>query len=66
MKLEPAAVSSLGYKKLLEIIEQTCNDSWQLFLDLQRFNPYTPAMRQKLDQALEALKANLDTPGSLQ
>jgi prephenate dehydrogenase len=66
MRLEPAAVSSLGYRKLLEIIEQTCNDSWQLFLDLQRFNPYTPEMRQKLDQALEALKANLDTPGSLQ
>jgi prephenate dehydrogenase len=66
MRLEPAEVSSLGYRKLLEIIEQTCNDSWQLFLDLQRFNPYTQEMRQRLDQALDALKANLDTPGSLQ
>jgi prephenate dehydrogenase len=66
MRLEPAPVSSLGYRKLLEIIEQTCNDSWQLFLDLQRFNPYTREMRQTLDRALDALKANLDTPGSLQ
>jgi prephenate dehydrogenase len=65
MRLPGAEVSSVGYRKLLEIIEQTCNDSWQLFLDLQRFNPYTPEMRQRLDQALEALKANLDTPGTL-
>jgi prephenate dehydrogenase len=63
MRLARPEVSSMGYKKLLEIIEQTCNDSWQLFLDLQRFNPYTPEMRRRLDEALEALKANLDTPG---
>jgi prephenate dehydrogenase len=62
LHLEPSAIGSLGYRRLLGIVEQTCNDTWRLFLDLQRFNPHTPAMRRALDRALEALKAKLDTP----
>lgn len=41
-------IDSLGTKKLFEIVEQTCNDSWQLFTDLQHFNPYTKQMRIRL------------------
>jgi prephenate dehydrogenase len=62
LDLQPSAIGSLGYRRLLNIVEQTCNDTWRLFLDLQRYNPHTPAMRQALDQALEALKAKLDMP----
>jgi len=62
LHLEPSATGSLGYRRLLGIVEQTCNDTWRLFLDLQRFNPHTPAMRRALDRALEALKAKLDRP----
>jgi prephenate dehydrogenase len=61
LHLEPSAIGSLGYRRLLGIVEQTCNDTWRLFLDLQRFNPHTPEMRRALDRALEALKAKLDT-----
>jgi prephenate dehydrogenase len=50
--LEESKIATLGYKKLLEIKEQTCNDPWQLFLDLQRFNPYTKEMRDRLHSAL--------------
>lgn len=62
MRVGPSAIGSVGYHKLLEVMEQTCNDSWQLFLDLQRCNPHTPAMRDALDRALAALKARVDTP----
>jgi prephenate dehydrogenase len=62
LDLQPSAIGSLGYRRLLNIVEQTCHDTWRLFLDLQRYNPHTPAMRQALDRALEALKAKLDTP----
>jgi prephenate dehydrogenase len=58
----PSPIASVGYRQLLEVMEQTCHDSWQLFLDLQRFNPHTPAMRDALDRALAALKARVDTP----
>lgn len=43
-----SAIDSLGTRKLLEVVGQTCNDSWQLFMDLQHFNPYTKQMRIRL------------------
>jgi prephenate dehydrogenase len=61
MELRPSMIGSVGYQKLLEIIEQTCNDSWQLFLDLQRFNPYTREMRRRLEDSLARIRARLDS-----
>ncbi len=48
-------IDSLGTKKLLEVEEQTCNDSWQLFTDLQQYNPYTKGMRIKLGDSYEKI-----------
>jgi prephenate dehydrogenase len=61
--LAPSPISTLGYHKLLEIREQTCNDPWQLFLDLQRFNPYTREMRERLHRSLDRILKQLE--GSL-
>ena len=36
LKLKPSRISTTGYEDLLDIVEQTCNDQWQLFLDLQK------------------------------
>lgn len=55
LNLQSTNINTLGYGKLLEIIQQTCNDSWQLFLDLQRFNPYTRLMREDLHRSLEKI-----------
>jgi len=60
MRLEPSTIGSLGYRKLLEIIEQTCNDSWQLFYDLQLYNPHTREMRERLAESLERIRTSLD------
>jgi prephenate dehydrogenase len=60
LRLEPSRIASLGYRKLLEIIEQTCNDSWQLFYDLQQYNPYTREMRDRLAASLSQIKERLD------
>jgi prephenate dehydrogenase len=62
LDLRPSAMATLGYRKLLEIREQTCNDPWQLFLDIQTFNPYTREMREKLHRALEKVFALLEKP----
>jgi prephenate dehydrogenase len=62
LDLKPSEIGSVGYQRLLGIVEQTCNDSWRLFVELQRYNPHTFEMRRALDRALESLKANLDTP----
>jgi len=60
LELHPSRIASLGYRKLLEIIEQTCNDSWQLFFDLQQYNPYTRDMRNRLAVSLSEVKNRLD------
>jgi prephenate dehydrogenase len=55
LSLKKSPIGTLGYKKLLEIIEQTCNDPWQLFLDIQKYNPYTKDMRVQLHRSLEKI-----------
>lgn len=57
--IEPTPIDSLGAKKLLEIKEQTCNDTWQLFTNLQHFNPYTAQMRIKLGKKFDQLHNEL-------
>jgi prephenate dehydrogenase len=54
-------IATVGFRKLLEIVEQTCNDPWQLFLDLQRYNPYTREMRTRLKKSLDAIMAAIET-----
>jgi prephenate dehydrogenase len=55
LNLAGSEIATIGYSKLLEIMEQTCNDPWQLFLDLQLYNPYTKEMRVRLHQSLERI-----------
>ena len=33
---KPTAIDSLGASKLREIMEQVCNDTWELYFDLER------------------------------
>lgn len=61
LNLAPSDIATVGYTRLLEIIEQTCNDPWQLFLDLQRYNPYTAQMRVALYTSLKKIKDLLET-----
>ena len=64
MHLKPSPMATLGYNRLLEIIEQTCNDPEQLFIDLQRFNPHTHEMRQSLKESLDLFMDKLkEVPG---
>ncbi len=60
LNLKTTKINTLGYKKILEIIEQTCNDSWQLFCDLQHYNPYTKKMRKDLHESIEKIYSILN------
>ena len=53
LELKDSPIATLGYKKLQEIVEQTCNDPVQLFHDLQIYNPHTGEMRVRLKKALD-------------
>jgi prephenate dehydrogenase len=62
MGLKGHPIATRGYQRLLDLVQQTCNDPFQLFLDMQNFNPYTPEMRADLKRSLERISARLDTP----
>jgi prephenate dehydrogenase len=55
-------ITTKGFEDILGVIEQTNHDTWQLFFDLQHYNPYTAEMRDKLVQAFNAILAKLDSP----
>lgn len=59
LHLEPTALATTGYRRLMSIVEQTCNDPRQLFYDLQRYNPYASEMRRQLRQALDKVMGEL-------
>lgn len=58
--LKESKIATVGYRKLLEIMNQTCNDPWQLFVDLQRYNPHTGEMREKLHNSLDKIMKLLE------
>jgi len=53
--LTPTIIDSVGTNKLNEIMDQTCNDTWELFMNLQNYNPYTKQMRIDLGRAYDRL-----------
>lgn len=57
--VESTKIDTLGFRKLLEVMTQTNNDSWDLFCDLQNFNPYSKKMIQKLKEAMESVEESL-------
>ncbi len=52
-------INTLGFNGLLGVIEQTCNDSWDLFKDLQKYNPYTNEMIDNLVETIENIKKQI-------
>ena len=52
-------INTLGFNELLGVIEQTCNDSWDLFLDLQNYNPFTNEMVKKIEHGIEVVRKQI-------
>jgi prephenate dehydrogenase len=59
MHLQPTPIATDGYNRLLSIIQHTVNDSWELFCDLQHYNPYTPEMRLRLETVMNQIYGRL-------
>ena len=50
---------TLGYQKLCQVQEQTCNDPWQLFIDILQYNPYNRALLNDIQHQQQALHSTL-------
>lgn len=48
-------IDTMGAKRLQQVMENTCNDTWELFLNLQNYNHYTKKMMIDLGQAYEEI-----------
>ncbi len=59
LALQPTDLATTGYRRLMSIVEQTCNDPIQLFHDLQKYNPYAKQMRMGLKGALDYVMQDL-------
>lgn len=53
--LEDSPIATVGFRKIKEVMEQTCNDPWQLFLELQHLNPHGEKVRDEMRQAFNRL-----------
>ncbi len=57
--IKKTTIDTQGFRDLLDLVDQTCNDTWELYSDLQLFNPYTNNMIKDLKQATETLDNRL-------
>lgn len=57
--IEQTEIDTVGFSDLLAVIDQTCNDSWELFMDLQNYNPYTSAMIEKLEKSIAEVRGKI-------
>jgi prephenate dehydrogenase len=48
-------IDTEGYKALHKLVNQTCNDSWELFEDIQSYNPYTQKMVSELSKSFKKI-----------
>ena len=52
-------IDTQGFSELLDLVNQTCNDSWELFSDLQLYNPYTNDIINKFKYSTDKISEKL-------
>ena len=57
---EPLQIDTDGYKRLLYTLEVVTHDTWQLFEDMNRYNPYAAKERHALITAVQKVAAQLE------
>ncbi len=55
-------IDTEGYKRLRHILGVVENDSWQLFDDMHRYNPYAAEMRRRFTEAMGEIERQLSAP----
>lgn len=52
-------IDTAGFSSLLQVMEQTHNDSRELFLDIQRYNPYSSEVINEFESSIAELKKEI-------
>jgi prephenate dehydrogenase len=64
MDIQPTVVDTHGFRQVHHVVEQTCQDTEELFHDLQFYNPYTAEMLTDFSRSVHAVKARIYRPDS--
>lgn len=56
MKIKKQKISTLGFERLLAVNETVNNDTWQLFKDMQEYNPYGAGVRKKFQESCQEIE----------
>ena len=54
-----ANIDTDGYKRLRHVLEVVEHDSWELFVDMHRYNPFAAERRQAFMAVMQALDEEL-------
>lgn len=60
LTLQDSTIATVGYRSLQKLVEQTCNDSWELFHDMMQYNSHSRAMLTQLAVASDKIMAKLN------
>jgi len=60
INLKNQSITTLGFERLMAVNETVNNDSKELFLDMQHYNPYSNKIRQDFIKALIALNNEIN------
>jgi prephenate dehydrogenase len=63
MGAAPQGIDTEGYRRLLRILEVVENDTWQLFVDMNRYNPYAQEVRREFMKAMQTMAGRLGDDG---
>ncbi len=61
----PLDIDTEGYKRLLHILEVVERDTWQLFLDMHRYNPFAREKRMAFMKVMNDINAQLEAQEDL-
>jgi prephenate dehydrogenase len=56
----PLDIDTEGYKRLLRILEVVERDTWQLFMDMNRYNPYAKKKRIEFMEVMQDINSRLE------
>lgn len=51
----PLEIDTKGYRRLMKILETVENDTWQLFVDMNKYNPYAQGIRQRFLASMQKI-----------
>jgi len=58
---KPLDIDTKGFRRLMKILETVENDSWQLFEDMNKYNPYSLQTRIEFLEAMQEIEKRLET-----